>query len=163
MKVCIFLGSESDYPVVEGALEVLKEFDVEYVLEVTSAHRTPARTQRLIKEFEQQGARIFIALAGKAAHLAGVVAAHTTLPVIGVPVGSSALSGMDALFSTVQMPKGVPVACMGIGKSGAANAALLAVQILSLEDTALRKKMRTAREKMAEQVELSSERLKKNL
>jgi len=163
VKVCIFLGSESDYPVVEGALEVLKEFDVEYVLEVTSAHRTPARTQRLIKEFEQQGARIFIALAGKAAHLAGVVAAHTTLPVIGVPVGSSALSGMDALFSTVQMPKGVPVACMGIGKSGAANAALLAVQILSLEDTALRKKMRTAREKMAEQVELSSERLKKNL
>ena len=163
MKVCIFLGSESDYPVVEGALEVLKEFDVEYVLEVTSAHRTPARTQRLIKEFEQQGARIFIALAGKAAHLAGAVAAHTTLPVIGVPVGSSALSGMDALFSTVQMPKGVPVACMGIGKSGAANAALLAVQILSLEDTALRKKMRTAREKMAEQVELSSERLKKNL
>ena len=163
MKVCIFLGSESDYPVVEGALEVLKEFDVEYVMEVTSAHRTPARTQRLIKEFEQQGAQIFIALAGKAAHLAGVVAAHTTRPVIGVPVGSSALSGMDALFSTVQMPKGVPVACMGIGKSGAANAALLAVQILSLEDTALRKKMRTAREKMAEQVELSSERLKKSL
>ncbi len=163
MKVCIFLGSESDYPVVEGALEVLKEFDVEYVMEVTSAHRTPARTQRLIKEFEQQGAQIFIALAGKAAHLAGVVAAHTTRPVIGVPVGSSALSGMDALFSTVQMPKGVPVACMGIGKSGAANAALLAVQILSLQDASLQKKMRTAREKMAEQVELSSERLKKSL
>jgi len=163
VKVCIFLGSESDYPVVEGALEVLKEFDVEYVMEVTSAHRTPARTQRLIKEFEQQGAQIFIALAGKAAHLAGVVAAHTTRPVIGVPVGSSALSGMDALFSTVQMPKGVPVACMGIGKSGAANAALLAVQILSLQDASLQKKMRTAREKMAEQVELSSERLKKSL
>lgn len=163
MKVCIFLGSESDYPVVEGALEVLQEFDVEYVMEVTSAHRTPARTQRLIKEFERQGAQIFIALAGKAAHLAGVVAAHTTLPVIGVPVGGSALSGMDALFSTVQMPKGVPVACMGIGKSGAANAALLAVQILSLQNTALRDKMRVAREKMAEQVELSSERLKKNL
>lgn len=163
MKLCIFLGSESDFPIVEGALEVLKEFKVDYVMEVTSAHRTPARTQRLIKDFEQQGGQIFIAVAGKAAHLAGVVAAHTTLPVIGVPVGSSALSGMDALFSTVQMPKGIPVACMGIGKSGAANAALLAVQILSLQDAELRKKMRAAREKMAEQVELSSERLKKNL
>jgi len=163
VKLCIFLGSESDFPIVEGALEVLKEFKVDYVMEVTSAHRTPARTQRLIKDFEQQGGQIFIAVAGKAAHLAGVVAAHTTLPVIGVPVGSSALSGMDALFSTVQMPKGIPVACMGIGKSGAANAALLAVQILSLQDAELRKKMRAAREKMAEQVELSSERLKKNL
>jgi len=163
VKLCIFLGSESDFPIVEGALEVLKEFKVDYVMEVTSAHRTPARTQRLIKDFEQQGVQIFIAVAGKAAHLAGVVAAHTTLPVIGVPVGSSALSGMDALFSTVQMPKGIPVACMGIGKSGAANAALLAVQILSLQDADLRKKMRAAREKMAEQVELSSERLKKNL
>lgn len=163
MNVCIFLGSESDYPVVEGALEVLKEFQVDFAMEVTSAHRTPARTQRLVKEFEAQGGRVFIAVAGKAAHLAGVVAAHTTLPVIGVPVGSSALSGMDALFSTVQMPKGVPVACMGLGKSGAANAALLAVQILSLQDAVLREKLRASRAKMAEQVELSSERLKKNL
>jgi phosphoribosylaminoimidazole carboxylase PurE protein len=112
---------------------------------------------------EKNGVRVFIAVAGKAAHLAGVVAAHTVFPVIGVPVGGSGLGGLDALLSTVQMPKGVPVACMGIGKSGAINAALLAVQILGLSDGTLMDKLRKYRGEKALQVEESSERVKKDI
>jgi len=163
MKVGVFIGSESDFRVVEGALAVLKEFDVPFGLEVTSAHRSPERTVRLVRSFEGGGARVFIAVAGKAAHLAGVVAAHTSLPVIAVPVASAALSGLDALLSSVQMPKGVPVACMGLGESGAINAALLAMQILSLEDSSLADKMRTYKKRMAELVEESSRNVKEKI
>lgn len=163
MKVVLFIGSESDVDVIEGALSILKEFEVPFSLEVTSAHRSPERTKNLIKESEEQGAEVFICAAGKAAHLAGVVASHTTYPVIGVPVGGSDLDGLDALLSTVQMPKGVPVACMGIGKHGAINAALLAVQILSLKDEALREKIHRYRIKMADSIEASSKKVKEHL
>jgi len=163
MQVAILIGSESDFGVVEGALEVLKEFEVPFMLEVTSAHRTPGRTLKLVRSFEEGGGEIIIAVAGKAAHLAGVVAAHTHLPVIGVPVGGATVNGVDALLSTVQMPEGVPVACMGIGKSGAVNAALLAVQMLGLKDEALKEKFKDYRKGMADQVEQSSKRIKEKL
>jgi phosphoribosylaminoimidazole carboxylase PurE protein len=163
MKAAIFLGSQSDLDVVKGAVSVFKEFDIPFALEVTSAHRTPERTLHLIEEMEKKGVRVFIAVAGMAAHLAGVVAAHTVLPVIGVPVGGSGLGGLDALLSTVQMPKGVPVACMGIGKSGAINAALLAVQILGLSDSALMERLKKYREEQVLLVEESSEKVKKDI
>lgn len=163
MQVAILIGSESDFDVVEGTIAILKEFEVPFLLEVTSAHRTPKRTLKLVHSFEEGGGEIIIAVAGKAAHLAGVIAAHTVLPVIGVPVGEATVNGFDALLSTVQMPKGVPVACMGIGKSGAVNAALLAVQMLSLKDVSLRKKFKDYRNSMAEEVEQSSERIRKKL
>lgn len=163
MNVAIFIGSESDYDIIKDAVEIFKEFEIPYSLEVTSAHRSPGRTQRLIKAAEEKGAEVFIAVAGKAAHLAGVVAAHTVFPVIGVPVESPGLNGLDALLSTVQMPKGVPVATMGLGKTGAANAALLTVQILSLKQRVLRKRLRQYRAKMAAQVEASSRKIQKNL
>jgi phosphoribosylaminoimidazole carboxylase PurE protein len=159
MKIAIFLGSDSDYDVVKDAQAILKEFKVSFALEVTSAHRSPARTFKLIKDFEEKGVEVFIAVAGKAAHLAGVVAAHTVKPVIGVPVESSYFDGLDALLSTVQMPKGVPVATMGLGKSGAANAALLAIQILSLNDPSLVKKLKDYREEMAAQIEVKSKKI----
>ena len=163
MKVAIFIGSDSDYEVAKDALEVLKEFGVSFALEVTSAHRSPSRTIELIKSYEEKGVEVFIAVAGKAAHLAGVVASHTVLPVVGGPVENAALGGLDALLSTVQMPKGVPVATMGLGKSGASNAALLAVQILSLKDAALMSKMRSYREKTASQVESKSKKIQQDL
>jgi len=163
MKVAIFIGSDSDYDVAKDALEILKEFEVSFVLEVTSAHRSPSRTIKLIKSCEEKGVEVFIAVAGKAAHLAGVVASHTVLPVIGVPVENSTLGGLDALLSTVQMPKGVPVATMGLGKSGALNAALLAVQILSLKDAKLMSKMRNYRERMGSQVESKSKKIQQDL
>jgi len=163
MKIAIFIGSDSDYEVVKDALEILKEFEVPFALEVTSAHRSPSRTVELVKSYEEKGVEVFIAVAGKAAHLAGVVASHTVLPVIGIPVESSTLGGLDALLSTVQMPKGVPVATMGLGKAGASNAALLAVQILGLKDAALMSKMRDYREKMASQVESKSKKIQQDL
>ena len=163
MKIAIFIGSDSDYDVVKDALEILKEFEVPFALEVTSAHRSPSRTVELVKSYEEKGVEVFIAVAGKAAHLAGVVASHTVLPVIGIPVESSTLGGLDALLSTVQMPKGVPVATMGLGKAGASNAALLAVQILGLKDSALMSKMRDYREKMASQVEIKSKKIQQDL
>ncbi len=163
MKVVIFIGSESDIDLVKDAIQIFKEFEVPFRLEVTSAHRSPERTINLIEKFEKQGVEIFIAVAGKAAHLAGVVAAHTVLPVIGVPVRGSSLGGLDALLSTSQMPKGVPVACMGIGKSGASNAALLSIQILALKDQTLKKKMKEYRQKMASKVEEASKKIQEKL
>ncbi len=163
MKVMIFLGSDSDFEVMEDALKVLKDFGVPFGLEVTSAHRSPERTVALVREAEKQGAGVFIAVAGKAAHLAGVVAAHTVRPVIGVPVDSAALAGLDALLSTVQMPKGIPVATMALGKHGGSNAALLAVEILALGDEGLRKKLVDYRAKMAAGVESSSKKLQEKL
>jgi 5-(carboxyamino)imidazole ribonucleotide mutase len=163
MSVTIFLGSDSDFEIIKEGLEILKEFDVPFNLEVTSAHRSPERTVRLIKEAEAQGTRVFIAVAGKAAHLPGVVAAHTILPVIGVPVESQALAGLDALLSIVQMPKGIPVATVALGKTGGANAALLAISILAVSDEKLAARLQTYRRKMAEKVEESSRRLKEKL
>lgn len=157
--VGVLIGSDSDYETAKEALDLLKEFGVSFSLEVSSAHRSPERTVKLVKSFEEKGVEVFIAVAGKAAHLAGVVAAHTVRPVIGVPVASPALNGLDALLSTVQMPKGVPVATMGLGKSGAANAALLAVQILSLREPTLRERLKGYKEKMASQVEDKSRRI----
>jgi phosphoribosylaminoimidazole carboxylase PurE protein len=163
MKVAVFIGSDSDFEVIKEALDILKEFQVPFTFEVTSAHRSPARTIKLIKSCEEDGAEVFIAVAGKAAHLAGVVAAHTVHPVIGVPVESPALNGLDALLSTVQMPKGVPVATMGLGKSGAANAALLAIQILGLKEPSLREKLKKYREKMVSRVETQSKDIQKKI
>jgi len=163
MKVALFIGSDSDFDVIQGAVKVFKDFDVPFTLEVTSAHRSPRRTESLVKMLVEEGVEVFIAVAGKAAHLAGVVAAHTVRPVIGVPVASATLNGLDALLSTVQMPKGVPVACMGVGPSGAVNAALLAVQILSLKDESLVTRLNDYREEMAAQVESSSKKIKEKI
>lgn len=163
MKVGIFLGSDSDFPIVEDAIHLMKRFGVEFGLEVTSAHRSPERTKMLIRDYEKNGAIVFIAVAGKAAHLAGVVASHTTRPVIGVPVGGSGLGGLDALLSTSQMPMGIPVACMGIGKSGASNAALLAIQILALAEPALEKKLKDYRSQMTENVKIASQKIQDKL
>jgi 5-(carboxyamino)imidazole ribonucleotide mutase len=163
MRVAVFIGSDSDYEIAKEALEVLKEFEVSFFLDVSSAHRSPERTVKLVKSCEEKGVEVFIAVAGKAAHLAGVVAAHTVRPVIGVPVASPMLNGLDALLSTVQMPKGVPVATMSLGKSGAANAALLAVQILSLTEPSLRERLMKYKEKMASQVEDKSKKIQQKI
>ena len=134
ISVLILMGSDSDAPVMQAAVDVLREFEVPCEMTVASAHRSPERVMRLVAEAPGRGVRLFIVGAGAAAHLGGVVAAHTTLPVIGVPIDSSALKGMDALLSTVQMPPGVPVATVSIGKPGATNAGVLAVQMLALGD-----------------------------
>lgn len=160
MKVAIFIGSDSDYEIIKEALKILKEFRVSFILEVTSAHRSPERTLKLIKSCEKKGAEVFIAVAGKAAHLAGFVAAHTVRPVIGVPVWDSVLKGVDAFLSTLQMPKGVPVATMAVGKSGPGNAALLAVEILSLKEPLLVKRLKEYRKEMASKVEESSKKIR---
>ncbi len=152
-QVLIVMGSESDLPVMEEAAKVLAEFGVPYELRISSAHRSPKRTAALAAEAAGCGVRMIIAGAGMAAHLAGVVAAETILPVIGVPIGGGALNGVDALYSTVQMPGGIPVAAMSIGKAGARNAGILAVQILALGDPALTGQLTAFREAMAREVE----------
>ncbi len=151
--VCICMGSESDYAIMREAAETLDEFGVGYEIKVSSAHRSPKRTIALAEDAEKSGTKIIIAGAGAAAHLAGVIAAHTTLPVIGVPIDSSPLKGLDALLSTIQMPAGVPVATMAVGKAGARNAAILAVQILALNDARLRERLSKYKQKLAASVE----------
>ncbi|HTP65675.1 MAG TPA: 5-(carboxyamino)imidazole ribonucleotide mutase [Geobacteraceae bacterium] len=151
--VLIVMGSDSDLQVMEAGAVVLAEFGVPFEMRISSAHRTPDRTAALAAEAAGRGIRVIIAGAGMAAHLAGVIAAATTLPVIGVPVGGGALNGMDALYSTVQMPGGIPVATMAIGQAGAKNAGLLAVQILALSDAGLAGKLTAYREKMGLEVE----------
>lgn len=131
------MGSDSDLPTMQEAVKVLKQFEVPYEIGVYSAHRSPHRTAEYVRTARQRGLKVIIAGAGSSAHLAGVTAAETTLPVIGVPIDSSPLSGFDALLSTVQMPPGVPVATMGVGKSGATNAAIFAVEILALAEERL--------------------------
>ncbi|EAH7579866.1 5-(carboxyamino)imidazole ribonucleotide mutase [Campylobacter lari] len=150
--VSILMGSKSDYDVVKEALGILEKFGVKYEVLITSAHRSPQRTQEYIKNAEKKGAKVFIAAAGMAAHLAGVVAAHTTKPVLGIPMPGSNLAGMDSLFSTVQMPSGIPVATLAIGKAGAINAAYLAVQILAIEDEFLAQKLLEDRKKQQEKL-----------
>lgn len=150
--VAILMGSDSDLPVMRTTLEVLKDLEVPFEVRITSAHRTPEITARYVKEAEARGCGVFIAAAGLAAHLAGAVAANTLRPVIGVPMEGGPLNGMDALLSTVQMPGGVPVACVAIGKAGAKNAGYLAAQILSLNDPALAQRLVADRQAMAEAV-----------
>ena len=151
--VLIIMGSDSDLAVMEGGAKVLAEFGVSFEMRISSAHRSPQRTAALAAEAAGRGIRVIIAGAGMAAHLAGVIAAETCLPVIGVPIGGGALNGLDALCSTVQMPGGVPVATMAIGAAGAKNAGIFAVQILALSDATLTEKLKTYREKMAGEVE----------
>ena len=135
--VAILMGSDSDLPVMDAAVEILKRFGVALEVKVTSAHRTPAETQAYVQSAEARGCQAFIAGAGMAAHLAGAIAAQTTRPVIGVPIDAGPLKGFDALLSTVQMPGGIPVATVAIGKAGAKNAGYLAVQMMALSDPSL--------------------------
>ncbi len=152
VSVGIFMGSKSDLPVVEESAKILSNFGVSYDLNVLSAHRTPHEVVRKLEELENKGVKIFIAAAGMAAHLAGVIAAHTHKPVLGIPLGGGDMNGLDSLMSTVQMPKGIPVATFAIGKSGAINAALCAVQILSLADLDLSEKFDQFRKDQTEEV-----------
>ena len=150
MKVAIVMGSKSDYPVVERAENILKEFGVSYETRIISAHRTPKIAEAFASKAEEKGIEVIIAAAGKAAHLGGVIAAYTAMPIIGLPIKSSTLDGLDSLLSMVQMPKGVPVATVAI--DGAENAALLAVQILSVKYPELREMMKIYKIKMEEDI-----------
>lgn len=152
-QVSLVMGSTSDMPTVQKALDALKEFHVEYEVKVLSAHRTPEKTAEFAREARGRGIRVLIGAAGGAAHLAGALAAHSTLPVIGIPIPSPHLGGLDSLLSTVQMPAGVPVATVAIGDAGAKNAALLAIEILALSDPALLKRLNNYRADLAERVE----------
>ena len=157
--VSILMGSESDLTIMQEAADTLKQLQIDYEIKITSAHRTPAATQQFIADAESRGCQIFIAGAGLAAHLAGATAAHTTKPVIGVPIDSSPLNGLDALLSTVQMPGGIPVATVAIGKAGAKNAAYLAAQILALADSKLAARVRAERNANAEKVQAQDKAL----
>ncbi|EOZ3614703.1 5-(carboxyamino)imidazole ribonucleotide mutase [Campylobacter coli] len=148
--VSIMMGSKSDYEIMSECAKTLEKFGVKYELIISSAHRSPKRTKEYIKEVEEKGAKVFIAAAGMAAHLAGAVAAYTTKPVLGVPMPGSALASMDSLFSTVQMPGGIPVGTLAVGKAGAKNAAYLAMQILALNDETLAKALKQDRKNQEE-------------
>ena len=149
--VAIVMGSDSDLPVMEASFAILRSFGVEFEAQITSAHRTPEATKTYVQDAEKRGCAVFIAAAGMAAHLAGAVSATTVRPVIGVPMNAS-LDGLDALLSTVQMPAGIPVATVAIGKAGAKNAAYLALQMLSLADPSLAQKLLDERSANAEQI-----------
>ncbi len=146
------MGSKSDLPTMEKAIDMLKEFDIAYEVRVLSAHRTPNETLKLSEDAKERGIKVFIAGAGGAAHLAGVIASSTTLPVIGVPIQTSSLQGLDSLLSIVQMPGGIPVATTAIGNAGAKNAAILAVQMMALSDEILAEKLSEFKKKQAENV-----------
>jgi 5-(carboxyamino)imidazole ribonucleotide mutase len=161
-KVLIVMGSESDMPVMEDAAAMLRKFGVPFEMRISSAHRCPDRTAALAAQAEGRGVKVIIAGAGMAAHLAGVMAAGTILPVIGVPIGGGALAGVDALYSTVQMPGGIPVATVAIGKAGAKNAGILAVQMLALSDKALTAKLKDFKESMSLEVEEKDRALQDN-
>lgn len=157
--VGILMGSESDLPIMEEAAKILKDFDIPYEITISSAHRSPKRTSEYARSAAERGIKVIIAGAGSAAHLAGFIAAETTLPVIGVPIDSSPLKGMDALLSTVQMPGGVPVAAMAIGKTGAKNAGIFAAQILATSDKDIQAKLKAYKEKQAKDVEEKAKKL----
>ena len=159
ISVLILMGSDSDAPIMQAAVDVLREFQIPCEMTVASAHRSPERVMRLVSEAPGRGVKVFIVGAGAAAHLAGVVAAHSTLPVIGVPIDSSALKGLDALLSTVQMPPGVPVATVSIGKPGATNAGVLAAQIIGVADRAMADRVVAYKKKLAEKVEAAAAKL----
>lgn len=152
-KVVIFMGSKSDLPKMEPCAQVLKDLGVDFEMTVSSAHRTPERTQELVREAEENGCQVIICAAGMAAHLAGAVAARTVLPVLGVPIDASPLGGWDSLLSTVQMPPGFPVGTLALDKAGAKNAAWMAAQILALQDPELKEKIQNSRREMAAAVE----------
>jgi len=161
--VAILMGSESDWPVMQSTTEVLKDLGVNFEVRVTSAHRTPQATQEFIEDAQARGCKVFICAAGMAAHLAGAVAAHTVRPVIGVPIDSGPLQGFDALLSTVQMPGGIPVATVAVGKAGAKNAAYLAAQILSVDNQGLHDKLLTDRELNRDKVAKQNESVQASL
>ena len=150
--VAILMGSDSDLPVMQSTVDVLKKFGIEYEVRITSAHRTPEDTRSYVSDADARGCAVFIAAAGMAAHLAGAVSAHTLRPVIGVPIDAGPLKGFDALLSTVQMPGGIPVAGVAIGKAGAKNAAYLAVQILGVSNEALHRSLIDERQANAEAI-----------
>lgn len=158
-KVLLVMGSDSDLPVMREAADVLAKFGIAHEMRISSAHRSPVRTLALASEAAGRGIKVIIAGAGMAAHLAGVVAAKTILPVIGVPMPGGALNGVDALYSTVQMPAGIPVATMAIGRAGAKNAGLFAVQILALSDMQLSRALQEYRMEMDKEVELKDQEL----
>jgi phosphoribosylaminoimidazole carboxylase PurE protein len=160
-KVLIIMGSDSDLPVMEETAKVLADFSIPWAMTVASAHRTPQRTLALIKNAEKNGVEVIIGGAGMAAHLPGVIASHTVLPVIGVPLDSSALNGMDALLSIVQMPPGIPVATVAVGKAGAKNAGYLAAQIIARKDQELTARLLEHRKKMAKEVEQKAKKVEK--
>lgn len=160
LLVSIVMGSDSDLDVMREAAKALEAFGIAYEIDVTSAHRSPDRTAEYARKAADRGIRVIIAGAGGAAHLAGVIAAHTTLPVIGVPIPSTSLNGLDSLLATVQMPAGIPVATVAIGQAGATNAGILAAQILALSSAALAKKLGAHKEKLANSVEEKSRKLK---
>jgi phosphoribosylaminoimidazole carboxylase PurE protein len=158
--VSVVMGSDSDFPIMKETVKILKEFSISHEVSITSAHRSPERTSAFAREAAQRGIRVIIVGAGAAAHLAGVIASQTHLPVIGVPIDSTPLRGFDALLSTVQMPSGIPVATMAIGKAGAKNAAIMAIRILALEDAGLREKLNDHVANMAERIKEKQENLK---
>src|SRR4051794_4141073 len=158
--VAIVMGSDSDLEIMNECAKALEGFGVPYEIDVTSAHRAPRKTSKFASEAAGRGIKVIIAAAGGAAHLAGVIAAETTLPVIGVPIPSTSLQGMDSLLATVQMPAGIPVATVAIGKPGAINAGILAAQMIALADASVAKKLEAHKEKLARGVEEKSRKLK---
>ena len=158
--VSIVMGSDSDLEVMNEAAKALDQFGIHYEIDITSAHRSPQRTSRFSREAAGRGIKVIIAGAGGAAHLAGVIAAETTLPVIAVPIASTPLNGLDSLLATVQMPAGIPVATVAIGKPGATNAGILAAQILALADAALAAKLEQHKKKLADGVSDKSRKLR---
>jgi phosphoribosylamine--glycine ligase len=158
-QVAIVMGSDSDFPVMKDAVDILKKFDIPFEVAIASAHRSPEKAVQIAETAASRGIKVIIAGAGHAAHLAGAMAAHTTLPIIGVPIDSSCLKGLDALLSTVQMPPGIPVATVSIGKPGAKNAAILAAQIISLFDPSLSKMLAKYKDEMAEEIERKNKKV----
>lgn len=159
-KVLILMGSDSDFDIVKKAIKIFEDFDIPFEVDVCSAHRTPDRARQYAEEAEKRGIEVIIAAAGMAAHLAGFIAAHTTLPIIGIPISSGSLNGIDALLSTVQMPPGVPVATVGI--NGAENAAYLACEILSLKYPEIKEKLKQRRKEMYDKILEKSEKIRKD-
>ncbi len=162
IDILILMGSDSDWEVMSNAAKILDEFGTAYEARVSSAHRTPERTLNLVRNAEERGCKVIIAGAGAAAHLAGVVAGHTLLPVIGIPLNATSLQGIDALLATVQMPAGIPVASMAIGKAGATNAALFALQILASANREVAEQLAAYRKNMTAKVESKDKRLQEH-
>lgn len=161
-KIGIIMGSDSDYPYLENGVKLLKEFDIPFEIEISSAHRTPERTIELVRRFEEQGIRVIIAAAGGAAHLPGVIASYTLLPVLGVPIHSQ-LQGIDSLYSIVQMPPGIPVAALAIGQPGGINSVLFAMEILALSDDDIKQKLLKFRQDQKQKVMEKNRRLKEKM
>ena len=162
IDVAVLVGSDSDLPVINETIKTLKNFGLKYSINIASAHRTPEHLKQCIKGAVSSGVKVFIAAAGMSAALPGVVASETTLPVVGVPMEGKNLSGMDSLFSVSQMPNGIPVACVALGKAGAVNAAILAAQIISISDDSLKEKLMQHRNQMAESVAKKDMKLQKD-